>query len=349
MPLRIINNVVQHSINDIVELKDQGYSVLKSPHIGNLTKCDLMCAALGIPISLVTFTQGRLDTFFHPHLRIQDGKATALAPDNVWTPFAITDDGVRIEDLHLQSLVERFPDVSILTDAQIIAQHRDLAEIAFSAITNESPGIWYRQTSEQGVVTKIRKDDNANGPQCWDDISDDVFRFTNDSSGWVIPNRFHIIFELALQSLSSGRDEIYHLAGQQMNGYICRIARSLSKGYDAFRRAYPELPETLTVHVIPVAECRFVSNQANAQAVEDLETALIRFESLPNEEKRNGKSILQEAIKAHPSFVQPEEHRQSLSQYDLTGQSDLVVSDWMRRTKVGRVSNTYRQLQKLAA
>ena len=70
MPIVIENNCDSLSLNDLVALRAQGFSVLKSPHVGNQHPSNLACAALQLPLEMVTFTSPSKDVNFHPHLRI---------------------------------------------------------------------------------------------------------------------------------------------------------------------------------------------------------------------------------------------------------------------------------------
>lgn len=345
MPLQIVNNQLDISMNTIVELMRQGYSVVKSPHVGNQHPSNLVCAKLGIPLSMVTFTLGERDTNFHPHLRIEGGQGTEITNPSCWTPFARMACGTAVESFHQSELKARFPDVQIQTDIEIIQSETAFAEVALRSVTGTFSDLWYRKVDANGVVTKIPGRTNV----VWDEVKDDIYRFTNTESGWVIPNRAHIIFELALQSLSSGRDVVYHLAGPQMNSYIGKIQNSLTKGYDALRAEWPELPETLTVYIVPVAACRMISHKSKTQAVDAINGVLQWYEGLNDDEKRHSNGRLKEVISEYPEFVQPIEDAQCMSQYDVSGPDDLVLSEWMLCQKLGRVTNMHGRLCRLAA
>jgi hypothetical protein len=345
MPIEIINNDGSVSLQDLQQKMTDGYSVVKSPHVGNQHPSNLVCAALGIPLNVVTFTSGERDKNFHPHLQIKDGVGTQISDPSVWTPFSVSTCGAAIEDVHAGSIQQRFPKLSIQSDCGLMTTHQALAETVLRVITTTTQRLWYREVSTDGVVTKHRGEAVAD----WDHISRDVFRVSNDTAGWVIPNRAHILFEFVLQSLESGRDSIYHLSGPQMVGYICGVQKTLSKSYDVLRKELPILPETLQVHVVPVASARMVTHKNNSVAFDALENTLRWYEGLVPEAKRSAVVQFKALTTLFPEFTDSIEAGTFMSQYDIESADDLLISDWMLETPLKRVEGVYRQLLRSCA
>lgn len=342
MPLNIINDHGHVTLRQMQEKLALGYSVMKSPHVGNQHPSNLVCAKLGIPLTMVSFTQGEKDKNFHPHLRISGGKGEQIADASTWIPFASTVCGRRLEGYHQDELKSRFPELKIKTDIEIMHENFDLAESALRVATNIISRLWYRSVNTEGGVTSFK----GEAVQDWDQISDQVFRFTNDTHGWIIPNRAHILFELSLQSLESGRDQIYHLSGPQMVGYIGGARKMLSRAYDALRLEVPELPETLTVYIVPVAQSRFVSLLDNDTGVKDIDDMLGWYEGLPKEDRRSVSDLFVELAAVYPEFIQPIESAKCMSQYDIGSADDLVLSQWMLDTPLFRVKAMHERLVK---
>ena len=161
-----------------------------------------------------------------------------------------------------------------------------------------------------------------------------------------MPNRVDILFDCVMQVLESGRDTIYHLSGPQMTGYIKGIERSLSKAYDCLLAELPDLPETLYLKAVPVAECRFLTHQRNAADLQEVERTIAWYEELPNEGRRYAQARFSEVARAYPSFFRSIEDGDFMSQYDITGANDLAISDWMMHTPLSRVAATHKRFAK---
>lgn len=337
MPIKIINDFTAITLVELCIKREQGYSVLKTPHIGNQHPSNLLCAALGIPLDMVSFTNGERDKNFHPHLRIEGGVGTQLYAPSVWTPFATTPCGRSAEDYHQSSVQAVFPSLTITTDLGLMKQFPELAEAVFVAATRSVSRLWYRKVTEVGQVVKCEYDNVS-----WGKIASNIFRFSDDRAGFIVPNRANILFSLAWQSLSSGRDTVYHLSGPDMVGYIGKQQHSLNLMYDALRAGYPGLPEVLTVYIVPVAQCRILSHRNRANDVDAVLDVIAWYEGLPADRRKEGRQALEVASARYPEFSQSISEAQCLSQYDLAAADELYVPSWLLETPLSRVRAFYK-------
>jgi len=340
MPLEIKNNHCHISLSDLVRLRTDGYSVLKSPHIGNQHPSNLVCAALGIPLEMVSFTQGVRDRNFHPHLRIQSGQQELLYQAQTWTQFAEIADGLSATEYHQNAVKQVFPQTEICTDMERMQQYPALAAVVLHATNKVIRGLWYRSVSSSGQVSK--KTQSFLSDQS---LETDLFQFTNTDSGWVIPNRIHIIFDLVYQSLASGRDTVYHLSGPQMVHYINdkQLQADLQLMYDAVRQYIPALPLTLTVCIVPVAGARFTGLQADASCIQDV-CGVIASVGLCNLNPGWCKELATEV----PMVATSIETGTTLSQYDLQQAADLYIDPWMLNSPLQTVNLAQRLLAQAA-
>ncbi len=334
MPLVIENNFNRVSLAGLVKLRERGYSVIKTPHVGNQHPSNLVCAALGIPLEMVSFTQGLRDKNFHPHLRIARGVATELYNPATWTPFARLASGQLATERHQSSVQAVFPQTDIYTDIEKMREHPALTAVVLHASNEALPGQWYRQVSTEGHVYKRPVSRIAEV-----DLDTNVFGFSNQSSGWIVPNRVGLVFDCVWQALSSGRSTAYHLSGPQMVTYVEREAEALSKMYDGVRRYIPELPFTMILRVVPVAAARFVTRRDNAT---DMKAVCETIQSL-------GQHMINDAwysdiFKSLPELVEPIESGTFLSHYDLSSADDLYLDPWMIETPLREVSSVYGKL-----
>lgn len=336
MPIIIENNFDRVSLRDLVRLMNTGYSVLKSPHVGNQHPSNLVCAALGIPLEMVSFTKGIRDQNFHPHVRIEGGEQYPLASPHTWTQFAQTSDGQTLTSYHQEAVKRVFPGVDIATDMERMRQYPALTAMVLQATNvRRAQSVWYRKVSETGVVTS-----RSQGFLEQVELETNVFQFSNDRSGWVVPNKLHIIFDFVYQSLSSGRDTIYHLSGPQMVEYIATLGTELEVLYDAVRQVIPQLPLVLRVRMVPVASARFVTNRADVEGLSAL--ASVRDQvSVPE--------VVQEFALRFPMFTLPIESGRTMSQYDLSSADDVVLDEWMLNAPLREVAWLHTRLQQFAS
>ena len=344
MPIVIENDYRNTSLYELQRLRSDGYSVVKTPHVGNQHPTNLLCAALGFEMQMVSFNQGKRDKNFHPHLRIEKGAGTKLCDPTLWTPFATTYCGVPLEQYHQESVRAQFPGVQVVTDQELLLQYVALAEKVLHVATHTLRNVWYRRVSEQGVVVQ----DKELVLPATDRLLQDVFGFSSQRSGWIVPNRIHILFAFVLQSLSSGKDLVYHLSGPQMVGYIGKQEKKLSAVYDVLRTNHPELglPEVLTVRVVPVASARLVTHRTRAAELAEVESVFLWHEKLDPSERRYAQERFAEAAAAFPEFVTTIEEGTFMSQYDLETSADVLFSQSMLRMPLTRVMALQRRLEK---
>jgi hypothetical protein len=339
MPLVIENNYDCVSLADLVRLRQAGYSVLKSPHVGNQHPSNLVCAALRIPMEMVSFTIGTRDCNFHPHARIEGGVARALYPADTYTPFGVLPCGTAATEYHQAAVRRVFPHTEVMTDMERMQQYPALAATVLRATNRVVRGLWYRRVSAIGKVSKRTL--RELGPE---HMETEVFQFSNDRFGWVVPNRVHIVFDLVYQALSSGRDVIYHLSGPQMVHYVDGITAELSLMYDAVRANIPQLPLVLRAKVVPVASARLVTHQSNAGALADVNELLERFGA-------SGLSpgLVADVQQALPELTVPIERGTFLSQYDLSSADDLYLAPWMLEAPLSAVTALHQRLSTVTA
>ncbi len=335
MPLHLNNNHLgtkekPWTWQTILALRDAGFSVMKTPHIGNQHPSNLLCAALGIHMDMVTFTQGEKDRNFHPHLRIAGGTASQLYEASVYTPFAVVTDGQSAEDFHQRSVQERFAGTMVTTDIELLHQELEVSVRVLEAATRSLPGLWYRHVDHAGMVTKVSE-------PALQTLLSQIFRVTSSTSGYVIPNRLHMMVTFVWQILATGRDTVYHLSGPDMVGYIGKLESGLSRMYDAIRTVVPGLPDVLTVYVIPVAQSRFVTHRSRRDTLDALLETIGWYENQDVATRAEATSVVKRAGGQYPEFGRSISHGDFLSQYDLHNSADLYVPDWLLTTPLGRV------------
>lgn len=338
MPIVLFNNYVGSKTEPLTlarlqELQRAGYSVMKTPHVGNQHPCNLLCAALGFHLDMVTFTHGVRDTNFHPHLRIQGGNARSLVSPDQLTPFMRLSCGTAVEAYHQDAVKAVFGHMSAITsDVELLAGEPALAEMVLRESSAAVQRLWYRRVERDGTLVK----EDFHGP--YSKIANNIFRFSNGQSGWVVPNRISLIYTLIWQALSTGRDVVYALSGPDMVGYIGGLKSNLSQMYDAVRAQWPSLPEVLYVYVVPVAQCRLVTYVRQHDALDAVVDILAWYYRQPPENRRSASQAVTAVGARYPEFTRPIERADFLTQYDLAGPSDLYIPQWLTQAPLKHVA-----------
>jgi len=286
---------------------------------------------------MVSFTQGVRDTNFHPHVRISGGKSTQLFDPHLYTPFATLHNGRSATEFHQQSVHRVFPLTEVCTDMQRMNLHPALGAAVLAATNQAVSGLWYRWVSTTGEVQhqsvkRLRQLE----------LETEVFQFSSQHSGWVVPNRVHMVFDFIYQALSSGRDTIYHLSGPQMVEYIVDHTAALNTLYDAVRQRIPDLPLTLRVRIVPVAAARFVTLRSNASRLRSICEMVSTLQTVKVHEAWYG-----ELSAELPELTLPIESAQCLSQYDLLSADDLAIDHWMLTAPLSEVIDVYNRLERV--
>lgn len=336
MPIVLYNNYVGSKADPLtlarlVAIQRQGCSVMKTPHVGNQHPSNLLCASLGFHMDMVTNTIGERDQNFHPHLRIEGRVGTELFSPTLLTPLASAPCGTPAEEYHQSSVRRVFPRTTITTDAELLLSETGLAEKVMRRATSVVSQLWYRKVTGGGVVMK------AASPLCFSAIADDVFRFSNPSSGWLVPNKINIIYTSVWQSLATGRNKVYALSGPDMVGYIGGLRDKLSAMYDAVRKEVLDLPEVLHIYVVPVAQCKLVSHRISVDAINAVVDVLKWYERQPTEVRSQAIVSVKEIGAQYPVFTQPIAQASFLCQYDLVDSDELYIPEWLIDTPLSRV------------
>jgi len=344
MPLVLYNNYVGPkedplTLSKLATIQQQGFSVMKTPHVGNQHPSNLLCAALGFHIDMVTNTIGERDKNFHPQLRIEGGASAPLYCGTVLTPLAAAPCGTPVEEYHMSSARRVFPRTTITTDVELLTSEPVLAERVMRKATEVVPRLWYRRVTACGQVIKDSSWSYAEAAKA-------VFRFTDQSAGWLVPNAISILYTAIWQSLATGRDAVYALSGPDMVKYIGGLASNLSTMYDAVRREVPQLPEVLHVYVVPVAQCKLVSHRREADAVDAVVDVLSWYERQPVEVRGQAMASICDIGIRYPEFTRPIAEARFLSHYDLVASDELYVPTWLLDAPLARVEHFMKVLDK---
>lgn len=266
----IVNEQTEISLNQLVEQQQAGFSVTRSPHVGNNRLYNLVLANAGIDMLQVDHNIVGKDTSYYPGMVIADQTATTLTDDgglamrtSVTSP--VNGESVYLDELHIASTVEAFPDANIFTATSFLRDN----ETVSAEITNICADLFPEMFTRQ-----VRQDDNtaiqlpAGTPVSASDILQLQDDFRTDA-GVLIPNEADIMINFVVDCLNSGRSKQYHLSGPAMFVYMredaikqrmARLASAISQS-PVFAG---KLPEQLEVELVDTTGLTLASTKDGA-------------------------------------------------------------------------------------
>lgn len=363
------------SMNDLLAYHRSGELVFKTPHVGNWYLNNLACGCLGIPMKVVDATKGCLDQNFHPHCVIVRGQREKIAEEDVLTSHAMVTQmpsmaadhfaiGESSAIAHMRALKKAIPTVQAQTVTEYVHRHTEEVMQLLEVITKEDRLIWQRFVQTDGHTTTQKF------CQSWSSIVQAGVVGTNASrAGWVTPNLANILMDVTIDPKAYKTDRVYSLSGPDMYRYIKQMMPKLNRFYDVVRATLDwQLPETMQLHIVPVADMRFVVPSAQRQALDEL-VDMIRsnqtFEqgigrrmktsvhpsaeiSQIQQERRDQHVQLREAMYACPEPFYEIKEGNFMSQYDLLDLNEnLYLHPWALQTPMGTLKEVVAMLRRL--
>ena len=280
------------SLVDIAQAQENGYSVMRSAHVGNARGYNLAVASMGIPVLLVDhnivsqFPDEAGDKNYLPGSIITRQDITPLKIERVGglamrteavNPFS--GDTQFIDQLHIASLKQAFPDTSFVTNTDYVRSQETVSgEITNIALTT-MPELFTRSVEADGTVHKSRR---SLAPLAQNygilQLNDDP----RSQKGVLIPNEVDIVTNFIIEAIRSGKDTQIHLSGPDMQHYTKDKAmrERLNKLYQSILSEASfgsELPRTITVRLVPADQARFVASRERVRTIVSM-FDLLRFE-----------------------------------------------------------------------
>lgn len=269
------------SLNSILTAKEQGFSVIRSAHVGNQRNYNLALAASGIDMLLVDHTITAVDKNYMPEALVSDGQKFVIAPDGQVTCRTKAKEKY-LDELHLSSLTSVYGQTKIETNTTYLR----IAELELGIVDETVrlcaklyPELFERVVDKGSACTRF---DNREASRLA--LSGQTLQLTSDprvDKGVVIPNEVDILCSFVIELLRSERSTQLHISGPAMSEYLFK--RNKKKGfvpvqkiqemYDLLKEQASfgkQLPEQLTVELITGTALRFVSLQDDANTLDEV-------------------------------------------------------------------------------
>lgn len=262
------------NINDLVTLQEQGFSVLRSAHVGNLSPYNLTLADAGIPMLLVDHNVTGVDKNYFPEQVLTQTSETVVADAGRLSCRALATNGQFLDELHIDGIRTALPQATVFSNSEYLRRNETVAgEITALAVQNFPAG-FTRLALPDGSTQE-----NANAAELVARLG--VLQLTDDvraeKSAVLLPNMVDIMANFVIEALNSEREVQYHISGPDMVRYIGTLAQDLQKFYEIIKRDASfgaRLPQNLVVQVVPGADARFATTSQRSQELTDLFTQL---------------------------------------------------------------------------
>ncbi len=363
------------SLLDLKRLHDEGGSVQKSPHGGNVYNNNLAVGTLGIQMNLYDRTIGEKDMNFHPHRVIRGGRSEVIADPRLLTtharvlttPKLATDwfrEGELVLDGHMRALRSAVPEGDWFYYTEYLHRHADEVVALCEASSEMDASIWERHVDAAGRVHQ----DVCPGVSSLKRMG--IYGVTNAHSGWLLPNVLNVLCDALIERRLRRVSEVFHLSGPDMVRYVPGYQTLLERLYAYFRHRLDwDLPESFTFNLVPAADMRFAVTADRRGVLDELfeawfasETSnrirgdLLR-EARPEErsrligelagQKQRVHERLKAALLACPDiFYRIEDARSVITQYDVLDRG-LYVHPWGLEVPLEQVSKTYKLFERL--
>lgn len=284
------------SIDDLTALRERGYSVLRSAHVGNLSPYNMTLAGAGIPILSVDHTVTGIDKNYRPELVVTQKESMAIAPLGKLAcrarvsglPAGIDAYGNKAplfaDQLHLDAVRGAITSADVFTNTEYMRRNEVIAGEIVSRVMTESPEIFERVVLANGSTEKRIGAVSLGRARQVLQLSDDP---RAEREAILMPNALTILTNFIIESLESERSLQYHLSGPDMIRYVDRLRPEMEGLYARLKQTASfgrKLPDTLTVRLVPTVLARFATTSERAERldalVETLLAAQTEFEAI---------------------------------------------------------------------
>jgi len=275
------------SLSSLAERQQQGFSVMRSAHIGNARAYNLAFANAGVSMLLVDHNVTGVDKNYCPESIIKDGKRWPIAELGQLSFRALVTEGSNkryVDEFHSEGLRTAFPDTSIETNTSYLRRNESLVgEITRCAVAS-MPELFQRfvETDEAATskdpITASRLAEQGKIIQLADD--------PRYERGALLPNEVDILANFVIELIASGRSEQYHVSGPDMVKYMTRPKSKddprtplqiINTLYSELCLRSPlglQFPDALTVKLIPGSAAKFATTTKRSDNLDNLLAAI---------------------------------------------------------------------------
>ncbi|MCA9325179.1 hypothetical protein KDA23_03910 [Candidatus Saccharibacteria bacterium] len=215
-----INITDEISLAELAVRRQEGFSVLRSAHVGNLAPYNLTIAQLGLPLLLVDHNVTGVDKNYFPELTMeQTGNTTVASEAGKLVCRATTDrvDDAWLDEFHIANLKRAIPEADVFTNTEYVRQHETIVGDVISVAAAAMPELFKRIVQPDGRTQQVLGAADMVRAFGVMQLADDP---RAEKSTVLIPNEVDIVANFIIETLKSERDRQYHISGPDMVVYL---------------------------------------------------------------------------------------------------------------------------------
>lgn len=273
------------SIAELVQKQADGFSVLRSAHVGNVAPYNLVLANAGIPTLLVDQTITGVDKNYFPESILTQESQVTIAPTGVLVSRAAVNVGAvpdslpaalktdNLVELHIAGLEAAVPSTRAISDTAYVRKQEAIAGEITSLAARAMPALFSRVVLPDGRVER-----RADAAELLSSLG--ILALADEPSAprsaVLMPLAVNIVTNFVAEALETDRAEQYHISGPDMVLYL-RSGRRERKEVDALYELVKErasfkdgLPSRLTVQLVPGSYAVFATTAQRANTLNQL-------------------------------------------------------------------------------
>lgn len=365
------------SINDLVSRQAQGFSVLRSAHVGNFSAYNLTIAESGIPVLAVDHNVTGVDRNYFPESVNTHSGSTLIAATGKISCRAVALGGQFVDELQLDSVRKAVPSAAVFTNTDYVRANAAVVSEVVDLLLAEAPRYFDRLVMPNGSTARRPDAARLLGSYGIMQLQEDP---RQEGAAVLLPNMADILANFAIEALKTERAIQYHLSGPDMVKYIGGLLPDLNGLYARLRATASfgaRLPAMLQVRLVPTAQAIFATT---GQRRNQLDTLIAIYDAaqdelaeldarrkqfftsdqandngakadLLNGQKRQRAAIetdLAECIALQPELLCGPGEPGFITQYDALAEGGLYVPGTNRERTVGQLGTMSKTLKKIA-
>lgn len=293
----IVNKQEEISLNELIEKKDEGLSVVRSAHVGNSRMYNLVLAEAGVDMLLVDHNQTARDRNYLPHLVIVNDEIENLTDSqntlSLRTRSERTqDEGRFLDEIHTSSLGQAFFDTNVFTNTEYLRSNETIVAEIVNICSLRMPNLFNRLVLPDGTTDKR--------PGASDLVrTSGILQLTDnprsETLAVMMPNELDIICGFVIEAINTGTDTQYHVSGPDMINYIKGIMPNLQKIYGLFSSASfaNKLPKKLSVELVPGTPLGLATTKNNFARLKPLTDYIEEMEDFEEESNKKRRAVFE--------------------------------------------------------
>lgn len=370
------------SLAELLQKKQEGFSVMRSAHVGNARIYNQVLADAGIDMLLVDHNITGKDKNYVPGAIIEDGDLRSIAPSGLVSMRALVEcpfqQGAQqfVDEVHVQSLQQAFPRCEVTTATEYLRRNESVTGEVIELFAREMPELFTRSLQKEGA----RVQGDTQGAEV---SSRNIVQLQDDprrDAGILVPNDVDIIVNFAIEALESGRATQYHISGPDMVYYTAEAANRerLQRMYAMLGKTSfgSKLPDDITVVMPKGTDLWLAAPLTDAESVrtlvdsleayeqfsaEDKQTRAVFFRSIDSRDEKRKTAFLarqnelrqqydsarKEAVEGIQDLFVGEREAPFVSQYDTLRAGGLFVPEITQQLTLAELAKLRKMLRKL--